>query len=186
MARYSPEHKAQTRKKLLETARALFREEGFDAASIDRLMKAAGLTRGGFYAHFDSKEALVREVLEQDSGLLKQLRGSKTASEATAFFDSYLSEEERAERVQCPLVAHAVDAYRGDDERRALYAKQVSGIRDAIKELGGDNATLLTIIAVGAATLSTVAADDEAASEIEAVARKAIREGFAEGSGAKG
>lgn len=178
MARYSPEHKAQTREKLLETARGLFREEGFDAASIDRLMKAAGLTRGGFYAHFDSKESLVHEVLEQDSGLLKQLRASETKGEIAASLNVYLSEEERAERVQCPLVAHAIDAYRGGDKRRELYAAQVSGIRDAIAAVAPDRATLLTIIAVGAATLSAVAADDESASEIEQVAREAIREGL--------
>ena len=68
--RYSPEHKEQSREKILEAARQLFRSRGFEGASIDQVMHAAGLTRGAFYAHFTSKDDLVRQVLAIEAGLL--------------------------------------------------------------------------------------------------------------------
>ena len=56
------ERKAETREKILSAAGALFRKRGIDAVGVDAIMHAAGLTHGGFYAHFASKEALVAEV----------------------------------------------------------------------------------------------------------------------------
>ena len=63
MARYSTEHKGQTRARILAASDRLLKERGPDAASIDAVMKSAGLTVGGFYAHFASKEDLERETL---------------------------------------------------------------------------------------------------------------------------
>jgi TetR/AcrR family transcriptional regulator, transcriptional repressor for nem operon len=54
-----------TRKRILKTAARRFRKEGLEKAGIAELMKAAGLTHGGFYFHFASKEALVREALNE-------------------------------------------------------------------------------------------------------------------------
>src|SRR4051812_8863964 len=56
------ERKTETRQKILEAAGALFRKRGIDAVGVDAIMHAAGLTHGGFYAHFASKEALIAEV----------------------------------------------------------------------------------------------------------------------------
>ncbi len=60
--RVSSERKAETRGRILEAAGALFRSHGIDAVGVDAIMHEAGLTHGGFYAHFASKEALVAEV----------------------------------------------------------------------------------------------------------------------------
>jgi TetR/AcrR family transcriptional repressor of nem operon len=57
--RYPKEHKARTRQKIVETAARAFREKGLEGVGVADLMASAGLTHGGFYAHFDSKEALV-------------------------------------------------------------------------------------------------------------------------------
>jgi TetR/AcrR family transcriptional repressor of nem operon len=57
-----PTHKAETRQRILDAASPLFRGHGVDAVGVDAVMRAAGLTHGGFYAHFPSKEALVAEV----------------------------------------------------------------------------------------------------------------------------
>ena len=62
--RYGPEHKARTREAILDAAGALFREEGYRGASIEAIMARAGLTIGGFYAHFSSKEDLFAAVIE--------------------------------------------------------------------------------------------------------------------------
>jgi len=55
---YSSEHKAQTRERIVHAARRLFNRHGFEQVSIDRVMSEAGLTRGAFYHHFDSKDEL--------------------------------------------------------------------------------------------------------------------------------
>ena len=55
---YSPEHKRDTREKILESARRLFNKKGFSEVSIDEIMENAGLTRGGFYRHFRDKDEL--------------------------------------------------------------------------------------------------------------------------------
>jgi len=55
---YSSEHKAQTRERIVSAARRLFNRHGFEQVSIDRVMSDAGLTRGGFYHHFGSKDEL--------------------------------------------------------------------------------------------------------------------------------
>jgi AcrR family transcriptional regulator len=60
---YVPEHKAETRIRILESARRLFNRNGLSAISIDEIMAGAGLTRGGFYSYFDSKEELVAEAI---------------------------------------------------------------------------------------------------------------------------
>jgi TetR/AcrR family transcriptional regulator, transcriptional repressor for nem operon len=61
--RYPKGHVDATRKRILKTASRRFRKEGLERAGIAELMKAAGLTHGGFYFHFASKEDLVREAV---------------------------------------------------------------------------------------------------------------------------
>src|SRR5258708_9534955 len=60
--RVTGERKAESHQRILEAAGALFRSQGIDAVGVDAIMHQAGLTHGGFYAHFASKEALVAEV----------------------------------------------------------------------------------------------------------------------------
>lgn len=65
MTRYAPEHKDETRQKILDAAAKLFRSEGYAASGVAKVMGAAELTVGGFYAHFASKEALLAEVMSR-------------------------------------------------------------------------------------------------------------------------
>jgi len=60
---YVPEHKAETRTRILDSARRLFNRNGLTSISIDEIMAGAGLTRGGFYSYFDSKEELYAEAI---------------------------------------------------------------------------------------------------------------------------
>lgn len=183
MSRYPPGHKDQTRERLVETAREEFRRRGFDTASIDTLMRAAGLTRGAFYAHFGSKEALVEEVLALPSGLRRALEapaesGAGTRSAAADAFDRYLDPRDRDERVQCPMVAHPMDARRGGGSRAAIYGGEVRALIEALTPiLDGDDeeATRIATLAIGAAILGTAVGDDTLASRIEEGARDEIR-----------
>ena len=62
---YSANHKAETRARIVESARALFNRHGFTEVSIDEIMASAGLTRGGFYNHFKTKDELYAEAVTQ-------------------------------------------------------------------------------------------------------------------------
>ena len=62
--RYAADQKAKTRARIVAAAGRVFRREGYHAAGVDKVMAEAGLTAGGFYAHFDSKQALLAEALE--------------------------------------------------------------------------------------------------------------------------
>ena len=122
----SREQAAKNRTRIVETASALFRERGFDAVGVAEVMKAAGLTHGGFYGHFASKDDLLVE------GLKAALAGS--ASEWTCPADDtrtplrtilrrYLTLRHRDARCDgCTYAALAADVARRDDPslRRAL------------------------------------------------------------------
>jgi TetR/AcrR family transcriptional repressor of nem operon len=86
----SREQMAENRRRILEVASRLFREKGFDAVSVAEVMKAAGLTHGGFYGHFSSKDDLIAQslahVLAADAGEEGDLR---------AYADAYLSPRHR-------------------------------------------------------------------------------------------
>src|SRR5262245_48336300 len=60
---YSPDHKKGTRQRILNAAAHLFNKKGFSEASIEEIMTAAGLTHGGFYRHFHSKDELYAEAV---------------------------------------------------------------------------------------------------------------------------
>jgi TetR/AcrR family transcriptional regulator, transcriptional repressor for nem operon len=62
---YTAEHKENTRRRIVQSARRLFNRHGFNGVSIDEIMAEAGLTRGGFYNHFGTKEELYAEVVQQ-------------------------------------------------------------------------------------------------------------------------
>ena len=63
MARYDAEHKAQTRRRIIETAGRRLKQDGIDGSGVAALMTDAGLTNGAFYAHFESKDDLVANVV---------------------------------------------------------------------------------------------------------------------------
>lgn len=96
--RYQPNHKEQTRERILATASNLFRKDGIVATGVVGLMKSVGLTQGGFYAHFDSKEALIREAAQ--AALVQTCEGLRRIGERAgegpaalrAIIDAYLSE----------------------------------------------------------------------------------------------
>src|SRR5277367_6434987 len=65
--RYEKGHKETTRRRIIETAAARFRKDGIESVGVADLMAEAGLTHGGFYSHFASKEDLVKAALEEAS-----------------------------------------------------------------------------------------------------------------------
>jgi TetR/AcrR family transcriptional repressor of nem operon len=101
----SREQMAENRRRILDVASRLFRDKGFDAVSVAEVMKAAGLTHGGFYGHFSSKDDLIAQtlahVLAADSG---------GGGDFRAFVDAYLSPRHRDNAAGgCPTAGLAAD-----------------------------------------------------------------------------
>ena len=94
--RYSPEHKAENHEKILAMAARSFRENGGDSSGIGQVMKKAGLTKGGFYRHFKSKddlfvEAVARAFDEMGRGMLEVARSAPEGQALRAIIERYLS-----------------------------------------------------------------------------------------------
>jgi len=94
--RYSLEHKAQNHENILSVAARSFREHGGDSSGIGTVMKKVGLTKGGFYRHFKSKddlfiEAMARAFDEMGSGMLKIAKSAPEGQALRAIIEYYLS-----------------------------------------------------------------------------------------------
>lgn len=94
--RYPPEHKAQNHENILSVAARSFREHGADTSGIGTVMKQVGLTKGGFYRHFESKddlfvEAVARAFDEMAGGMLKVAESAPEGEALRAMIDYYLS-----------------------------------------------------------------------------------------------
>jgi TetR/AcrR family transcriptional repressor of nem operon len=94
--RYSPEHKAQNHENILSVAARSFRERGGDDSGIGTVMKKVGLTKGGFYRHFKSKddlfaEAVARALDETGRGMVEVAKSAPEGQALRAIIERYLS-----------------------------------------------------------------------------------------------
>ena len=126
--RVSREKFAESRKRILEAAATLFREKGFDGVGLADIMEAAGLTHGGFYGHFSSKEDLEAQALSlalaRSVADWSQLVDSAAARPLAALAGQYLSPDHRENVGEgCPFAALGSDtARRGERVRSAFTA----------------------------------------------------------------
>lgn len=92
--RYSQNHKALTHERIIKEAAGLFRRDGIGATGLQPLMKSLGLTHGGFYAHFASKNELVEKALEQAAGEVEGMCAEifNQTQPLNTFIETYLSE----------------------------------------------------------------------------------------------
>ena len=94
--RYSPEHKAQNHENILSVAARTFREQGGDSSGIGTVMKKVGLTKGGFYRHFESKddlfvEAVTRAFEEMGNGMTEIAMSAPQGHALRLIIEGYLS-----------------------------------------------------------------------------------------------
>jgi TetR/AcrR family transcriptional repressor of nem operon len=128
--RYPKEQKAETRGRILTAAARLFRESGYDGVGVDAIMSEAGLTAGGFYSHFASKERLFAEAMTTALDPGKTLNRSKNSSAGatdplTSLIKGYLSRTHREMVGEgCPLPALTSDVARKSDATRESYELQ--------------------------------------------------------------
>ncbi|MCH4024473.1 MAG: TetR/AcrR family transcriptional regulator [Acetobacter sp.] len=124
----SREQMAKNRLKILTSASHLFREKGFEAVTVNEVMKASGLTHGGFYGHFESKDDLVAQTLAFTLGLNKDWK-----LDLDAYIDSYLSTTHRDNPDKgCPTAGLAAETRH---QRPAARAAMTQGLHTQIDTL---------------------------------------------------
>lgn len=129
---------AETRQKIVETASRLFRDDGIHATGLADVMTAAGLTHGGFYRHFDSKDQLVAEAFCSGSDALydtvEAVIGTKTGPRALkAVVDNYLDEDHKDNPGSgCAFASMGIELARADEETRAAVSRAFVRLADAI------------------------------------------------------
>ena len=139
MARYGPEHKAQSRERVVAEAAQAIRDLGPQGISVAGVMGAAGLTHGAFYAHFASRDALlaagVERMFEDSRGKLSASAEGAADSRAalTGYVRFYLSRAHRDSRTAgCPLPFLSAEAPRLTGEARERFAAGVAGLTGLI------------------------------------------------------
>lgn len=183
-------HKARTRQRILDEAAKVMRECGTESIGVAALMKRVGLTHGGFYAHFASRDALVEAVIEQmfaDSALrLAEIVQIKDpAQRLEQLIDNYLSDQHRAMPGEgCPLPALASEMAHLPLEARKLFSRRREVVRqrlaEPLQQLGNPRADSLaaSMLAemVGAMALARACPDDTEAQHILADSRQSVKQ----------
>ncbi len=138
--RYDSDHKARTRLRLLTEAAILLREGGPDGLSVATLMKRQGLTHGGFYAHFESKDDLVEQAIDAMfdktcERFAARTRGLSPREALIAYADYYLSPAHINRPGQgCPVPACAGDLARLGAEARRHFEAGIARLEGLIAD----------------------------------------------------
>lgn len=184
---YAPDHKSRTRARIVASASRLFNRHGFGGVTINRIMAEAGLTRGGFYAHFPDKESLYTEAVTH-------ILGNNPAAEWDEFYvdfsavgavlsrqlvEAYLSRRHHESiDVSCPMITLSADVVRGGKAVQGAFRTVLAAMSGAFAAgLDGSAASTrprsLALVAavVGGMMLSRAVGEDALADEIRAAVR---------------
>jgi AcrR family transcriptional regulator len=187
----APSRKQQTHDRILDTAARVLRDTGFYGVGVADIMKKAGLTHGGFYAHFPSREALLAEALEragEDSGM--RLQKALAAGEAKglsrfrALVESYLSDRHlQAPEAGCPVAALASEMPRQSELVREAAAKRVKSLVANVEAClppghDADTAAVVASQLAGALQLARTLGDNARGRKHLAAARRFLLEQF--------
>jgi TetR/AcrR family transcriptional repressor of nem operon len=186
--RYSDTHKEETRAKVVKAAARAVRARGPEGVGVAEIMAEAGLTHGGFYAHFPNKQALVVAAIEEAFGQSSRRFGKMTdglsPAEALArFVDLYVTPEHRAHPERgCPVAGLSSELPRQGQPVREAYERGVRGlvgrIANWLPEGTKDRDSLAASIVAemaGTVALSRAISDDDEAERLLAAARARIK-----------
>lgn len=196
---HSQSEKKSNHERILRTAAKRLREKGLEAVAIADVMKEVGLTVGGFYKHFDSRDDLVIEALRAASwqGPVQSGDAGEPSVSLAGFIDEYLSEKHRDRPGSgCPIGALAGDVARSNKRIRALATEKVRSALELIAGLLPDNqknagsavslvsgkwglatrkAALIFSALVGALALSRAVSDESFSDEILQSVRELLK-----------
>ena len=186
--RYEPDYKAKTRQKVLGEAAKLLRAEGLQGMGVANVMAKAGLTHGAFYAHFDSKDALIAETIHE---MAQAARGKfelvtqdlEPAAALRKYIAFYLSPRHRDNtETSCPLPWLAGEIPRLESPSRKRYGASIAGLTEllaqrlrALAQPDADAAAASVVAElVGALALSRAVGDKAQSDQILARSRESI------------
>ena len=187
--RYSESHKQETHRTLVKIAARMLREKGPDGFAVAELMNEAGLTHGGFYAHFESKEACVAEALHEVFAQLgrriqKSVDGLPPRHALATVIDLYVSPSHRDGAGDgCPVTSLNSDMPRQPQAVREAFDSgvkaMVARMKDRLSSAGVDDAESLApaVLAamVGAVSMSRAVSDKTLSDELLVAARSGIK-----------
>lgn len=186
--RYTKEHKHATHDRIVRKASMRLREKGIYGVGVAELMKEAGLTHGGFYSHFQSREALMVEAvtyaMDRSMEQWRQLTLDMTpAQRLAAIADTYLSKQHRDDPARgCAVLAVGAEIAREAPKTRKAFAAKVAAMIDLLAaEIEGvpakearQQACAMLATMVGTLLLARISGAGEVSDEILAAGRDAL------------
>ncbi len=179
--------KVLSHERIVEAAARAIRREGYAGVGVADVMKEAGLTHGGFYAHFPSRDAMLAAAMDHAgrdgaSRMAQAMarRQAEGASPLRAMVESYLSEKMLANcEIGCPIAALASEMPRQSPQVREIAASRVQGLVRAVRQTlpadaGEHVAMAVTANLVGAMQLARALGDNAEGRAMLAAARKSI------------
>jgi TetR/AcrR family transcriptional repressor of nem operon len=180
--RFPKEHKARVRERIVRAASKKLRGSGLDSPSVPDLMKEAGLTHGGFYGYFRSRDELVAEAV-RNAGAETAAAIFQSSPDLTAVLRAYLSEEHlRHPSSGCIVAALGSDGWRKRKNVRAAFAEIAQGLARLVDEkldpgaqgdAVSDRALAVTAQMVGAVVLGRLVNDPKLTGRILSAGREA-------------
>ncbi len=186
----TPSRKQISHDRILEAAARAVRRAGFDGVGVADIMKEAGLTHGGFYAHFPSREALLCEAIER-AGLdsaeriarLASIGRSRGVSPFRAFVEGYLSDRHLASTESgCPIAALASEIPRQPRAIGQAAARRVRSLIETVRSTlpaAADAAAVIAAQLVGALQLARALGNNAEGRAVLAATRRALLERYA-------
>jgi len=187
--RYVKGHGLQTRNRIVENASRALRQSGTEGMSVADLMKLAGLTHGGFYSHFESREALVIDAftlaMDRTVAQWKSLtKAMPIGQRLEVFVDAYLSPKHRDDRARgCVLPALGTDIARSSKKAQRIFARKFDEMIAVVAgffpgkppQQARELATAALATMMGSIALARAVGDDRLSVEILGAGRRALR-----------
>ena len=183
--------KEETRERILRAAARAIRKHGYEGVGVADVMKEAGLTHGGFYAHFESRDALLAAAADQAGAesienLTRGIAAAKPGQELMALIDTYLSDRHVAAPEQgwgCAIAAAGSEVPRQQAEVRRAASRRIKDLIGLIERqfpewgrgAAHDKAMGIAATVVGALVLARAVDDAQLSSRIRKAARELTR-----------
>ena len=179
--------KELTHERIVAAAARALRRNGFGGVGVAEVMKEAGLTHGGFYAHFESREAMLAEAMARAGedgsaslGLGVASRRARGASGFRAMVESYLSDAHLSgTEAGCPVAALVSEMPRQTSELREASARRVDGVVEMVRRTlpephASEQAMVIASTLVGALQLARALGPNAKGKAVLAAVRKSL------------
>jgi TetR/AcrR family transcriptional regulator, transcriptional repressor for nem operon len=183
--------KEQTRERIVRAAARAIRKHGYEGVGVADVMRGAGLTHGGFYAHFASRDALLAQAAEQagiesTENLSRAVARAKPGEELMALVDSYLADrhvEAPEQGLGCALAAAGSEVPRQHEDVRRAVSRRIKDLIGLVerqfpdwgRSAAHDKAMAIVASMVGALLVARAVGDPQLSKSIRRAARELIR-----------